>query len=431
MDKMQYDQLPLRPEQLRQIQLERLQMVLNRAARNVAYYHDLFQSIDFSPADLADLKDLQRLPLTGRETLIERQPYGMLAVAPHDVVRIHTALGPEGHPIVVASTANDIRHWTFLTARALMRCRVTRDDTVYIGLDYNQSVNAFGMHYGAEALGATVIPRSNIRMREQMEVMRNYRVSVLVCTPSYARQLIHHIAETLFDPKSLFLRSIFLVGEPWREAVRKEIAERLFVNVYGAYGLDEVFSPGIASEEAEQPGFLVNEDHFLVEIVDSRSHDLTPEGEYGELVLTTLTKEALPLIRYRTGELASVQRITLEGGRVALRITPAGQRTDHLIYAGGAKFYPAQVRELMQSVSEAPMVSQILIASTDGSDRVEIRAEVTSQAFEGEMKALTLLKDRLESELYLKFGVPFHLRWMERDALRDAPEVDDQRIEKI
>lgn len=431
MDKMQYDRLPLRPEQLRQIQLERLQMVFNRAARNVAYYHDLFQSIDFSPADLADLKDLQRLPLTGRETLIERQPYGMLAVAPHDVVRIHTALGPEGRPIVVASTANDIRHWTLLTARALMRCRVTRDDTVYIGLDYHQSVNAFGMHYGAEAIGATVIPRSNIRMREQMEVMRNYRASVLVSTPSYARQLVHHIAETRFDPKSLFLRSIFLVGEPWTEEVRKEIAARLFVNVYGAYGLDEIFSPGIASEEAEQPGFLVNEDHFWVEIINPRSLDPAPEGDCGELVLTTLTKEALPLIRYRTGELASLRCVMLEGGRAALQIVPAGQRTDDLIYAGGAKFYPAQVRELMQNVADTPMVSQILIASADGSDRVEIRAEVTSQGFEGEMKALTLLKDRLESELYLKFGVPFHLRWMERDALRDAPEVDDQRIEKI
>jgi len=421
------DELLRRVEQIRQIQLERLQMVLNRVCRNVSYYHDLFRSMQFLPQDMDTLEALAKLPLTARATLVERQPYGMLAVPPHDVVRIHTALGPDGSPIVVAATVNDIRHWTTLTARALCRVRVTRDDAVYIGLDYGQSMHAFGMHYGAEAIGATVIPRSNIRLSDQLAVMKNYRASVLVCTPSHARQLIHFLVQSNYDAKSLFLRSVILVGEPCSESLRKSIHERLFVNVYSAYGLDEIFSPGIAAETAEQEGLIVNEDHFLAEIVDPQQGTPLPEQQTGELVLTTLTKEALPLIRYRTGELGSLRRTVLQDGRNVLQLNVTGQRTDDLIAIAGAKFYPRQVEQVLSAAWPEALRYNIRIISGAGADRVEVRMEVTERAFHGEMKTLTALKDRIESELYTKFAIPFHLRWMERDALRDEPVVDDQR----
>ncbi len=421
------DELPMEPEKLRQIQLERLQASLNRAARNVSHYHELFRSLDLLPEDVTSLEDLVKLPLTERETLLKQQPYGMLAVAPRDVVRIHTALGPAGHPIVVASTANDIRHWTFLTARALSRARVTRDDAVQISLDYNASPSALGMHYGAEAIGASVIPRSNIVLRDQLAVMKNYRATVLVCTPSYARRLAHFIEGEGFDAKTLFLRSVILVDEPWTEPVRGQIARGLFTNVYGFYGLDEIFNPGIAAEEAEQEGLFVNEDHFLAEVVDPASGQVLPEGQTGELVLTTLAKEALPLLRYRTGELAALKRVTLEEGREVLRLLPTGCRTDDQVCTNGSKFYPQQIGEVLRTQLKGDIRYSIVLSASLEGDQVELCVEVTKQAFDRELLTMTTLKDQLESELYLKFGITFHFRWVERDALQGVAIVQDQR----
>lgn len=426
-ERLNLDELPLPPESLRQIQLERLQASLNRAARNVSHYHELFRSLDLLPEDITCLEDVSKLPLTERETLLKRQPYGMLAVAPRDVVRIHTALGPEGHPIVVASTANDIRHWTALTARALSRARVTRDDAVQISLDYNASPSALGMHYGAEAIGASVIPRSNIILRDQLAVMKNYRATVLVCTPSYARRLAHFVEQEGFDAKTLFLRSVILVDEPWTEAAREQIGRGLFANVYGFYGLDEVFSPGIAAEEAEEEGLFINEDHFLAEVIDPLSGQPVPEGQTGELVLTTLTKEALPLLRYRTGEIAALQRDHLEGGREVLRLLTTGRRTDERVCTNGSKFYPQQIGQVLRTRLSGDVRYSLVLSLLPDGDRVELCVEVTEQAFDRELLTLTSLKDELESELYLKFGITFHFRWVERDALKGAPAVQDQR----
>jgi phenylacetate-CoA ligase len=423
------DRLPVRPEQLVQLQLERLQMVLNRAARNVSYYHDLFQQSGFEPYQVQNLSDLDKLPLTERKTLLERQPYGLLAVPPHDVVRIQTALGPQGHPIVVASTANDIQIWTFLTARALSRMRIGRDDTIYISLDYNQSSSAFGMQYGAEALGATVIPKTTTVLKEQVAVMKNYRASVLACTPSYARSLLGFFRDRQIDPKEMFLRTVILLDEPWDDAVRRKIAQGLFVNVYGAWGLDELFSPGVASEEAgqEDGGFLVNTDHFLVEMVDPETGKKLEMGQVGELVVTTLTREALPLIRYRTGELGRLEEKSLEGGRKVLQLIPAGQRTDDLVQVGGAGFYPKQVEDVLGMALPESFRFGIVIDPGEDRDRVEVQLEVSPSVFEGEMLSLSLLKDRVESELFLKFGITMHLRWMEEGALEKASVLDDRR----
>lgn len=420
---------PIRAEHIRQVQLERLQAVMNRAARNVSYYHDLFRSIGLLPQDIASLADLARIPLTGGETLLERQPYGMLAAPPRDVVRVHTALGFQGKPIVVASTTNDIRHWTQLTARVLVRAKVSRDDAVQICLDYSQSTGGLAMHYGAESIGATVIPRSNILLRDQIDLLRNYRATVLVCTPSYARRLIYFIGRENFDAKTLFLRTVILVSEPWTEAIRREIAEKLFVNVYGAYGLDEIFNPGIAAEEPELEGLFLNQDHFIAEIIEPESQKVLGEGKTGELVLTTLTKEALPLIRYRTGELASLQSMELEGGRYLMRLQLTGQRTDDLIFVNGSKFYPAQIEQVLHNQFKCRMDYCVDIASAEDGDQVEVWLGVSEEVFQGEMVALTSIKDQLESDLYLKFGVTCHVRWVEKDTLRNSPSVRDHRRE--
>jgi phenylacetate-CoA ligase len=428
-DQLSQDELPVSRQELQQRQLEHLQMVLNRAAKNVSYYHDLFKGCGFLPQDFESLEGLPRIPLTRRETILERQPYGMLAVPPHDVVRIHTALGPDGHPIVVAFTENDIRYWALLSARALRRARITRDDAVYIALDYGQSVEGLGVHYGAETIGATVIPRTNTVIADQLAVMKNYRASVLVGTPSYLLQLVHHMEKEGFDPKTLFLRSVFLVGEPCPEMVRRRITSSLFVNAYFIYGLDEILNPGIASEYADQDSLLVNEDHFILEIVDPEGDSPRPHGQTGELVVTTLTREAVPLIRYRTGELASLQEIMREDGRKALALRPKGQRVDDMVVVGVAKFYPRQIAQVLRNYlgGEHPFV--IRVDRDAGGDHVEIQAEISEEVFRGEMVALTWIQHQVETELFQKFGVPFHLKWMEVGALSETAKFKDLRGE--
>lgn len=427
MENLNFDDNPIELTELKQMQLERLQVILNRAARNVTYYHDLFRSIGFLPEDLRSLEDLSKLPITSRQTLLERQPYGMLASPPRDVVRLHTALGPGGQQIVVPFTASDIRHWTQLTARSLKQALVTRDDAVQICLDYGKAVAAFGMHFGAEALGATVIPSSNLLMTDQLFVMKHYRATCLVCTPSYAHELGHFVEEQSFDPKTLFLRSVILVGEPWDEAIKREVMQRLLVKVSGAYGLDEVFNPGIGFENGQDGCLLVNEDQFLLEVVDPRDSRVLGEGQQGELLVTTLTKEALPLIRYRTGELASLRRCITDNNRDRLVLKLTGKRRDDLTYFNGAKFYPPQLGEVLRAVIGKDIPFSIVLSRSEKGDRAEMWVEMCELAFDHEMVGIAHIKDRLESNLFLRLGVTVHVRWMERGALEGVPSIQDNR----
>lgn len=427
MAQINFDEATVKREDIEQVQLERLQALLNRASRNVTHYHDLFKSIDFQPQDLSALEDIAKIPLTSRETFLDKQPYGMLAVAPRDVVRLHSALGPEGHPVVIANTRGDLHHWAELAERSLRQGRITRDDAVMISLDYGKSVAAFGIHYGAEMMGSTVIPRSNLLMSDQLEMMKNYRVTALVCTPSYAHTLGHFIESESFDPKTLFLRSVILVGESSNGSLKGEIAERLFAKVYSAYGLDEVFNPGIAYENSAQDGLIINEDHFLAEILNPTTGEVQPEGEVGELVLTTLTREALPLIRYRTGEMASTVEHTLESGRQSLLLNLTGQRLDGLVQVDGVKFYPEQIETVLKKIIEHVPRFSIIINEHQTGEQLILAVEIYDEAFATEMAGVVQIKDDLESELYLKFGLTFHLRWMERESLKESPKVQDNR----
>ena len=431
MDHLNFEDVPMQPEEVKQLQLERLQAVLNRAARNVSYYHDLFRSINLLPEDITSLDDITRIPLTDRKTIVERQPYGMLAVAPREVVRIHTVLGPDGHPIVVAFTANDIRHWAQITARSMVRMGVTKEDAVQVCLRYSQSICAFGMHYAAESIGAMVIPRSNILMDEQILLMKNYRTTVLVCTPSYIREMIHYIRNNEFDAKTLFLRLVILVDGPWTNKLRKEVAEHLFVDVYGSYGIDEIWNPGVASEEDKKEEFFINEDHLFSEIVDTESGEVLPEGKTGELVLTTLTKEAYPLIRYKTGQVASLKKDEDNEGYERLKICLTTHRTDNLIYSNDSKFYSQQVGEILKTLAQNEIKYSVVLTDGDDRDNIEVCAEVSDQVFGDQLTTVSGFKENVELELDLKLGITAHVRLMEHGALENVPVVQDKRTDKV
>ena len=308
-------------EDLDQLQLERLQTTLNRVHRSVAFYRGRFGEQGFDPGDFRSLDDLRRLPFTTRAELAQHHPYGLFAVPLREVVRLHAAsTATGGRQVVVGHTARDIRTWGELVARVLVAGGVTRDDVVQIAFDYGIFPDGFGFHYGAERIGASVIPTSAARIAHQLEIMRDYRSTVLIAPPSVARSLADHLVTESIDPKTLFLRVGVFSAEFWGEPLRRDLESRLAIRAADAYAVGEVMGPGVAGECAARAGLHLQEDHFLAEIVDPATGAVLPPGATGELVLTTLTREAFPLIRYRTGDLTSLDPALCACGRTLARI---------------------------------------------------------------------------------------------------------------
>ena len=290
-------------DELEQLQLERLQSTMNRVHKNVTHYQKRFNELGVIPEDMQSLSDLTKLPFTTKEDLRLNYPYGMFAVPLREVVRIHSSSGTTSKPIVVGYTKNDIRMWSNLAARFMTAAGVTHDDVVQIAFHYGLFTGAFGLHYGAETIGASVIPTSTGNTEKQIMIMQDYRTTALVCTPGYAIVLAKHMERIGMDPKGLSLKVGLFGGEPWSETMRREIERRLCLSATDNYGLSEVIGPGVAGECLCKNGMHLCEDAFIPEIIDSETGVPLPPGSVGELVLTTLTKEAFPMIRYRTGDI--------------------------------------------------------------------------------------------------------------------------------
>jgi phenylacetate-CoA ligase len=292
-------------DELAQLQLERLQATLNRVYRNVAFYRKKFDEIEFQPEDLVELNDLGKLPFTCSRDLSDAYPYDLFAVPLREVVRVHSSSGAT-KPVVVGYTRQDLKHWSELVARVLTSGGVTADDVVQVTLNYGLLTGGLGLHYGAELIGASVLPTSVGRTERQVKIMQDYRTTALVATPSYALVIADRMESMGVDAKILTLKFAMLAGEPWSEEMRQEIEGRLYVKATDNYGLSEIMGPGVAGECLYQSGMHLNEDHFIFEVVDPKTGINLQPGEVGELIITTLTKEAFPLIRFRTGDLCSL-----------------------------------------------------------------------------------------------------------------------------
>ena len=332
---------------LEQLQLERLEATLSRVHRNVPFYRQRFDALGFDPESLRDPADLRRLPFTTKEDLRLAHPYGLFAVPLRDVVRLHASSGTTGQPTVVGYTRNDLKTWAGLVARLLVAGGVTRDDVVQVAFNYGLFTGAFGLHAGAERLGCSVIPASSGHTRKQIAVMQDYRTTALVSTPSYALQVADTMAELGVDRNALALRHGLFGAEPWSEALRRELEERLGITATDNYGLSEVMGPGVAGECQARSGLHVAEDHFLVEVVHPETLAPVAPGELGELVITTLTREAFPLIRYRTRDLTRLLPGPCPCGRTLGRMARLAGRTDDLLIVKGAKFFPSQVEAVL------------------------------------------------------------------------------------
>ena len=362
----------LEREEVEQLQLERLQSTLNRVYRNVSFYKKRFDALKILPDEIQSAKDLAKFPLTAKEDLRESYPYGMFALPLREVVRIHSSSGVTGKPTVTGYTRNDLHHWSQLTARVLSAGGVTKDDVVQITFKYGLFTGAFGLHYGAELIGASVIPMSTGNTSKQVLIMQDYKTTALVSTPSYALRVARYIEGQGINPKSLSLKLGHFGGEPCPESMRREIEERLFINVTDNYGVSEVMGPGVSAECEAKNGLHIYEDHFIPEIIDPQTLQILPPGAEGELVLTTLSKEAFPLIRYRTRDITSLDYSPCPCGRTLARMKKVLGRSDDIIIIKGVKVFPSQVGAILMEVEGVEPRYQMIADRTEGVDTLEV-----------------------------------------------------------
>ena len=404
-------------EEIAQLQLERLQATLNRVYKTVTCYKRKFDEAGIDPEDVQSLSDLARLPFTTKEDLRLNYPYGMFAVPLREVVRIHSSSGTTGKPTVVGYSRNDIKTWANLVARFLTAAGVTHDDVVQIAFGYGLFTGAFGLHYGAEAVGASVIPMSSGNTEKQIMIMQDYKTTALVCTPSYALTMADRMERMGVDPKGLSLRVGLFGAEPWSEAMRREIENRLFIRATDNYGLSEIIGPGVAGECESRCGMHLFEDAFIPEIIDPETCEVLPPGSVGELVLTTLTKEAFPMIRYRTRDITSLDYSPCECGRTIVRMKKTMGRTDDMLIIRGVNVFPSQIEEVLFDIEGCQPHYRLVLETEGAMDVLEVHIEVTENIFFDEMKKQRAFLEHVEKCIHKVLGISVTVKLVEPNSI--------------
>ena len=398
----------LSPHGMRTLQLERLRAALHRLSRSVPFYRDKLAD---TPVDtIYSLEDLARLPFTTKADLRDNYPYGLLAVPMGDIVRIHASSGTTGRPTVVAYTRRDIELWSNLMARSYSCAGVTPLDIVHNAYCYGLFTGGLGFHYGAETLGAAVIPISGGNPKRQVMFMRDFGSTVLCCAPSYALLLAETAEKEGIDLKSLPLKVGIFGAEPWSEPMRSEIESRLGIVALNIYGLCEIMGPGVACECPAKQGMHIAEDHFIPEIIDPITGARLPDGEMGELVLTCITKEALPLIRYRTRDRTRLIHGKCACGRTTVRIDRIMGRADDMIIVRGVNVFPSQIESVLLRVGETEPHYQIVVdRSADYLDELDVLVEASSYTF-GSRENLLQLEKRMNNEVQSTLGITCNVK---------------------
>lgn len=418
-------------ETLRELQLQRLRDSLHRVAENVPCYQTKFKECGFVPGDLTTLEDLQKLPFTTKDDLRLNYPYGMFAVPMREVVRIHSSSGTTGKPTVVGYTKQDIQTWTSLVARFMTAAGVTDEDIVHIAFGYGLFTGAFGLHYGSEAIGASVIPMSGGNTDKQIMIMQDYRSSALVCTPSYALTIADRMEKQGIDKKTLALRVGLFGAEPWSEQMRSEIEQRLGIIATDNYGLSEIMGPGVAGDCILKQGMHFAEDHFLAEIIDPDSGEVLPEGSVGELVITSLTKQAFPMVRYRTRDITRLNYEPCDCGRTLARMEKTRGRSDDMLIIKGVNVFPTQIEEVLFQIEGCEPHYQLIVDRVNNVDTLEVQVEVTERIFFDEMKQQRQFVIDVEKKLATVLGVSAKVKLVEPLKIKryegKACRVFDQR----
>ena len=395
------DYLP--PPQLRDLQLTRLKKCVANAYENVPLFRSRMQERGLCPDDIKSLDDVPRLPFTMKSDLRDTYPFGLFARPMDQIVRLHASSGTTGKPIVVAYTQADLEVWASVMVRSFAACGLHRGDVIQNAYGYGLFTGGLGAHYGAEALGATVIPISGGNTDRQIMVMKDFGVTAICCTPSYFVHLLERARELNMVPTKL--RAGVFGAEPWSEAMRRRIEAESGIKAFDIYGLSEIIGPGVANECECQNGLHIFEDHFYPEIIDPETTQVLPDGAEGELVLTTLTKEAMPMIRYRTRDITMLMKDACPCGRTIRRIRRISRRSDDMFIIRGVNVFPSQVESALLAAEGTLPHYQIVLTRSRGLDQMEVKVEVTPEVFSDKIRAMEELRRKLESSLDHTLGI--------------------------
>ena len=414
-------------EELEQLQLDRLRATLNRVYKNVTCYREKFNEQGILPEEISSLTDLSKFPFTTKEDLRQHYPYGMFAVPLRDVVRIHSSSGTTGKPTVVGYTRNDLKNWSNLVARFMTAVGVTHDDVIQIAFGYGLFTGAFGLHYASEVIGAAVIPMSGGNTEKQIMIMQDYKSTALVSTPSYAITIADRLEKKGIAPDSLSLKVGLFGGEPWSDSMRKEIENRLMIRATDNYGLSEVIGPGVAGECAYACGMHIAEDAFIAEIIDPDTCEVLPPGAVGELVITTIDKEAFPVIRYRTRDITSLDYAPCACGRTMARMKKTMGRTDDMLIIKGVNVFPSQIEEVLMAFEGCEPHYQLVVDRKSALDSLEVQIEVTENIFFDEMKRQRQFLEMVEKKIDSVLGVGVMVKLVEPNTI-PRHEGKSQRV---
>jgi len=370
------------------------------------------------------------LPFTTKADLSDAYPIGMLTVPIQQIVHLHPTSGITGRPIVVGYTRRDLESWTEVIVRCLASCGIHQGDVVQNACGYNLFIDGLGLHYGAETLGATVIPISGGDTDHQIMVMKDFSVSAICCTPSYFMYLVEKAEKLGIDLRELPLRAGAFVTDSWSDAMRRRIEESAGIKAYDIYGLPEIIGPGIGAECCHQNGLHIFEDHFYPEIVDPESGDLLGDGEEGELVLTTLNREAMPLIRYRTPDLAAIIAEPCQCGRTMRRIRRIARRGGEMCVVEGVSVFPSQIEAALMTVEGALPNYQIVLTQEKGLDRVEVQIEVTARIISDQIGAMEGLQSKLADEIEHSLGIRVPVRLVEPHTIERSSDKDQRVVDR-
>ena len=392
-------------EAMRELQSEKLKQLVNHVYNNVAFYRRRMDEMGVRPSDIQSIDDIVKLPFTYKNDLRDHYPFGLFAVPMKDVVRIHASSGTTGKPTTVGYTKNDIENWREVLARCLAMAGISSDDIMQVSYGYGLFTGGLGVHYGAETVGATVIPISGGNTRRQLQLMADYGSTVLACTPSYALHLADALAENGYSLADMKLKIGVFGAEPWTENMRLELEKKWGIKAYDIYGLSEIMGPGVANDCAFHTGLHVHEDHFFPEIVHPDTKEPLPVGREGELVFTTLTKEGIPLLRYNTRDLSTLNRSTCECGRTTVRMKKITGRSDDMLIIRGVNLFPSQIEHVLLEMGETSAHYMLYIDKINNLDSLELKVELDEANMMETIRDLQNLSKKIEHALNSAIGL--------------------------
>jgi phenylacetate-CoA ligase len=420
------------PGERESLQLDRLRQTFQLANNNVAYYKRRFSEMKLKPSSINSLKDITKLPFTAKNDLREGYPFGMFAVPGKEIVEIHTSSGTTGKPIVVGYTRADIELWGEVMARCLSMAGTTEKDIVQNGYGYGLFTGGLGVHYGSQKIGAVVVPISAGNTKRQIEIMQDFGTTIITCTPSYALYLAEVLEEDGLAKKKIKLKAGCFGAEMWTEKMREEIEKRFNIMALNIYGLTEIIGPGVANECEHKNGLHIHEDHFYPEVISPETLEPLPDGEKGELVLTTLTRVGTPMIRFRTRDITSLHREPCKCGRTSVRMERITGRSDDMIKLRGVLVFPSQIEKALLEIEGVEPHYQIVITRPHHLDEMEVQVELSKKMFSDEVRHIEEFRRKIENNIEKSINLRVKVSLVEPKSLPrsegKAKRVIDNRV---